>query len=340
MIDKRKAERIYRKSIDVLKDVQLRNGGCLATPKGERYPYVYPRDHAVILLGFLSAGRYDRVKKGLEFALLGQYKNGAFPQRYDMDGRDASYKPIQIDGTALMIIAFVSYYKKMKDKAFLKKHWKRIEKGLQYIISNIDPEKELVFTPNSVHEFPPMEAGLEIWANALSCAALREAGDIALDITGQPSKDLFDGNSHTIWKGIVGYLYNSRVRSFIKNIRLKESSSVETEIDGGVLALCDYGIIGDKESMMKLTIKRLERELWNKKLGGLCRYPKYEGRNNGGWGPWPHFTLMLARHYVRLKDKRNADRCINWCLKITYKDFFPEQGNFENICDLFDDEGW
>ena len=62
MIDIKKAEAIYKKSIEVIKKVQLKNGGCLATPKGERYPYVYPRDHAIIILGFLSAGDYKRAK--------------------------------------------------------------------------------------------------------------------------------------------------------------------------------------------------------------------------------------------------------------------------------------
>ena len=90
MINKGKAEKIYKKSIEILKKVQLRNGGCLATPKGERYPYVYPRDHAICILGYLSAGMVKEAKKGLTFVLKGQLDNGAFPQRYDTKGNDAS----------------------------------------------------------------------------------------------------------------------------------------------------------------------------------------------------------------------------------------------------------
>jgi len=90
MIYEKNAELVYNKSIEVLKAVQLRNGGCLATPKGERYPYVYPRDHAVILLGFLSAGLLRRAKKALEFVFNCQLETGAFPQRIDKDGNDAS----------------------------------------------------------------------------------------------------------------------------------------------------------------------------------------------------------------------------------------------------------
>lgn len=67
MIDVKKAKDIYEESIQILQHVQLDNGGCLATPEHERYPYIYPRDHSLIILEFLSAGLIDEAKKGLEF---------------------------------------------------------------------------------------------------------------------------------------------------------------------------------------------------------------------------------------------------------------------------------
>jgi len=60
-------EKLYNKSIEVLKSVQLENGGCLASPKGTRYPHVYTRDHAFCTLGFVSAGLFENAKKALEF---------------------------------------------------------------------------------------------------------------------------------------------------------------------------------------------------------------------------------------------------------------------------------
>ncbi len=64
MILTQKAQKIYKKSIEVLKEVQLQNGGCLATPKGKRYPYVYPRDHSLIILGFYQRVFIKKQKKG------------------------------------------------------------------------------------------------------------------------------------------------------------------------------------------------------------------------------------------------------------------------------------
>ncbi|GAI92584.1 unnamed protein product, partial [marine sediment metagenome] len=74
MINYKQADALYQKSVEILKKVQLKNGGCLATPKGTRYPYIYPRDHAIIILGFLSAGLNQRAKKALEFVFDIQYE--------------------------------------------------------------------------------------------------------------------------------------------------------------------------------------------------------------------------------------------------------------------------
>ncbi|HJN56963.1 MAG TPA: glucoamylase [Candidatus Woesearchaeota archaeon] len=322
MINKNKAEKIYKKSIQILKKVQLRNGGCLATPKGERYPYVYPRDHAICILGYLSAGMVKEAKKGLTFVLKGQLDNGAFPQRYDTKGNDASYKPIQIDGTGLILYALAEYYKKTHDSDFILNNWAKIENGLDYIVNNFDNEKDLIYTPNSVHEFPPTEDGLEIWANAICCAALNEISKIADKLKKSCGK--WCEITHKVQAGLLKYMWNSRICSFLKTIRLKESSSTITDVDISPYALADFNVLPDKDEKIKCTVRRIEKLLWNKELGGICRYPKYEGRNNGGYGPWPHFTLMLSRHFIRLKDKKKADKYLNWVLKISYKDLLPE----------------
>lgn len=322
MVDGKKANRIFKKSVEVLKEVQLRNGGCLATPKGERYPYVYPRDHAVCVMGLISASLYNRARKGLEFVLNGQLDSGAFPQRYDTKGNDASYKPIQIDGTGLTLYAIAEYYKYACDDAFILEHWAGIEKALQYIIDNIDKKTGLVYTPNSIHEFPPMEKGLEIWANAVCCAALENIGKMSGDV--KKSCGDLQTTTNNIRKGILDYMWNKRTQAFVKTIRLKESSSVVTDPDISPIALSDFRVFPDSNEKVRSTVKYIEKNLWNKDLGGICRYPKYEGRNNGGWGPWPHFTLMMCKHFIKVGNRRKADKYFNWVLDIAHNNELPE----------------
>jgi len=326
---KKRAEKIYKKSIEVLKSVQLKNGGCLATPKGKRYPYVYPRDHSFCILAFISAGMFKEAKKGLNFVYKTQLKSGAFPQRYDAQGRDASYKPVQIDGTGLILLATAEYVQKTKDFDFLRKNWIKIDHAADYIQENLDDKRDLVYTPNSAHEFPPMENGLEIWANGICGSALRELADTIgmiktksglLETDMQNWYDL----SAKIKNGIAKNMYNTRVDGFVKNIRLKESSSVVTDVDISPITLVEFGLFPDNDKRIKSTIKRIKKLLWNKDLGGICRYPKYEGRNNGGWGPWPHYTLLFCNHFIRIKNKKEADKYLNWVINIACKNELPE----------------
>ncbi len=335
MIDMDKAEEIYKKSIEVLKEVQMDNGGCLATSKKERYPYVYPRDHSMIIQGFLSAGLYDEAKKGLEFILNTKTDDGAFPQRVDTNGKDASYKPIQIDGTGLVLYALTKYVEKTKDYDFASKYFDRVKQAVDYVIKNsyeniegIYEKKKhnlvmpLIFTPNSVHEYPPTEKGLEIWANSICCAALSNIFDLSKKL--EDKKIECKKYAEKVKKGILKYMWNERKKTFVKTIRVRESSSVLVDPDIAKYAVADYGLLKDNDDRVINTVTDIENNLWNWDLGGICRYPKYEGRNNGGWGPWPNYTLMIARHHINVGNKQKADQYMRWVLDISYENMLPE----------------
>jgi len=273
-------------------------------------------------LAFNSAKKFKEAKKALKFILKSQLDSGAFPQRLNEKGKDASYKPIQIDGSGLTIYAFCDYVKKSGDLAFGKKHWNCVTKFFKYVKSALDTGRGLVFTPNSVHEFPPTEEGLELWANGVCSAAFREAFDVSKLIK-QENEELLN-MANKIKEGIDKYMWNSRVKGYIKNIRLRESSSIIAHVDVAVLALSEFNVFPVSWKRVRLSIQRVQKFLWNKELGGICRYPKFEGRNNGGWGPWPHFTLMMADYFIFVKNKKKAEKYINWVLKIAYKNKLPE----------------
>jgi GH15 family glucan-1,4-alpha-glucosidase len=285
MIDTKKASEIYEKSIEILKEVQQKNGGCLATPKGERYPYIYPRDHSLILLGFLSAGLYENAKKGLEFILATQTESGNFPQRVDTDGSDASYKPVQIDGTGLAIYALYEYFTITGDKEFLEEHFNNVRKAVKYIITNSydningdyerikhHPKTPLVYTPNSVHEYPPTEAGLEIWANSICCAALSRSYELSKVLNDEQRQ--WKQEAEKVKNGILHFMWNNRKKTFVKTIRIREANSVLVDPDISKYAIADFGILKDEDKRVTTTVQDIETNLWNEDLGGLCRYPK------------------------------------------------------------------
>ncbi|MBD3252664.1 HAD-IIB family hydrolase [Candidatus Pacearchaeota archaeon] len=322
----KRAELLYWNSIKVLRKFQLSNGAILASSLRGRYPFVYPRDHSICILGLIDAGLRKQARKALNFILKSQNRNGSFPQRLDKKGNDASYKSIQLDNTGFVLYAFAKYVKEFKDYDFLKKNKNKIRRAINYLHNHLH-KKNLFFTPNSVHEFPPLEEGLEIWANAVCFGALKQLSSVGI-------KTSFDLDK--IKKSINRYFWNKEY--FIKNIRLKESSSVVREIDASAYALADFNVFDDDNEKIIETVKKIEKELWHKKIGGICRYPKHIGRNNGGWGPWPHFTLMLCRHYIKNGNRKKADKYLNWVIDIAYKRLLPEHISLKKDFEKWVDE--
>ena len=105
-------------------------------------------------------------------------------------------------------------------------------------------------------------------------------------------------------EGILTYMWNTRKKTFVKTIRIRESNSILVDPDNGKYAVADFGVLKDQDDRVISTVTDIVNYLWNKDLGGICRYPKYEGRNNGDWGPWLNYTLMTCRHFIRTGNKK------------------------------------
>ena len=337
------SEKLYQESIKLIKTYQHPNGGFYASPPENRYPYIYARDHSIILLAAIEAGLIEEAKKGLEFILSVQKPSGEFLQRYDVDGNDASYKDLQIDGNGLVLFALGKYFDETNDVELLKKYWGVVEKAVNFVLQNKNNEVHLVHTVNSIHEYPAYEHGFEIYANASCCAGIEKAIKLGESI----------GKDVSVWKdeveklreSILTRLWNPRIRSFIKNIRIRhkdsdplgydEFASVVYDVDAVEYAPAYFGIIPDGDSKTISTVRRIDRELWDKELEGLNRYPEHWGRNNGGYGPWIHFTAQLAKHFVEIGDEDMALKYLNWCIDIAYDNKFPEHISTINRFELW-----
>lgn len=334
------ASKIYENSIHILKKNQHENGGFYASPPGTRYPFIYPRDHSVDILGAIAAGMLYEAKKALEFVLNAQKPLGEFSQRYDVDGNDASYKDLQIDGNGLVLFALgkyfeatgASFFDEMADRAFIEKHWEKIEKAVQFILMNKNEEVDLIHTINSIHEYPAYEHGFEIYANCACCAGMIAAVKMGHAI----GKDVSDWEveAEKVRQSIMTRLYSPRRRSFIKCIRVKDRNSkpigydafASTVIDVDVVeyAPAYFELVSDHDTKIRSTVKRIHENLWDHEIGGLNRYPEYWGRNNGGYGPWCHFTCQLANHYAETDNMDMAEMYLGWVVDMAHNHMLPE----------------
>ena len=334
------ALKLYENSIKILKNNQHENGGFYASPPGTRYPFIYPRDHSIDILGAIAGGLMDEAKKGLEFMLKSQKPSGEFSQRYDVDGNDASYKDLQIDGNGLILFALGKYFEatggsffeEMADKEFILEHWETIEKAVEFILMNKNEEVDLIHTINSIHEYPAYEHGFEIYANSACCAGIFAAVKMGQAIDKDVSK--WESEAETIKDAILTRMYSPRRRSFIKCIRVKDKSSNPIGYDAFASAVIDvdaveyspayFELINEYDVKNLATVKRIHENLWDKEIGGLNRYPELWGRNNGGYGPWCHFTCQLANHYTAIDNQDMAEMYLGWVVEMAHNYQLPE----------------
>jgi GH15 family glucan-1,4-alpha-glucosidase len=339
-LNKIEALKLYENSIKILKNNQHENGGFYASPPGTRYPFIYPRDHSIDILGAIAGGLMDEAKKGLEFMLKSQKPSGEFSQRYDVDGNDASYKDLQIDGNGLILFALGKYFEatggsffeEMADKEFILEHWETIEKAVEFILMNKNEEVDLIHTINSIHEYPAYEHGFEIYANSACCAGIFAAVKMGQAIDKDVSK--WETEAETIKDAILTRMYSPRRRSFIKCIRVKDKSSNPIGYDAFASSVIDvdaveyspayFELINEYDVKNLATVKRIHENLWDKEIGGLNRYPELWGRNNGGYGPWCHFTCQLANHYTAIDNHDMAEMYLGWVVEMAHNYQLPE----------------
>lgn len=335
-----KAYELYEHSIQVLRENQHENGGFYASPPGTRYPFIYPRDHSMAIVGSVAAGLMDQAKKGLDFVLSSQKPLGEFSQRYDVDGNDASYKDLQIDGNGLVLYALGRYFEgsggaffdSMADKDFVLKHWEAVEKAVAFILLNKNEEVDLIHTVNSIHEYPAYEHGFEIYANSTCCAGIFAAVKMGRALGKDVSQ--WEEEANKIRDSIMTKLYSARRRSFIKCIRVKDKNSNPIGYDAFASSVIDvdaveyapafFGLVEDTDIKVRSTVKRIHEKLWDREIGGLNRYPEMWDRNNGGYGPWCHFTCELAHHYINTGNQDMADMYLDWVVDMSHENLLPE----------------
>lgn len=250
-----------------------------------------------------------------------QKETDEWAHRYDVSGTPSSYRPPQIDCNGLVLYAMHKYLEKTDDRKFMEKYWRSMLRGIEFIKEHYLPEERLIFSLNSIHEWPPMEAGFDIWANVTCYACLRGSYKIAHALGREDEAEDIRNLACDLWIGI------SKKR--IKEHRFIKISGHITITDPDVSEMAPYitKSIGIKDTIMKNTVNNISKLLGDKELGGVNRHiKKYgePGRNNGGYGPYSMYTGWVAQYYLDLGDPDKARECIKWFLKYNRNGLIPE----------------
>jgi GH15 family glucan-1,4-alpha-glucosidase len=305
---------LMKKSIEVLKCLQLKNGGILATPLSGAYPYVYTRDGVMITKAFNRLNLTDKSEKFYYFlknyARL-KYFREAF-QRYTEGGYPSVTRKHQHDNTALLIHGIYDTYIHSGNKRFLRDMWPVINIGVDFIISHLRNPCKLVETDTSIHEFYRLEHGYEIWVNSASCRALYDATEMAKVLNSQKAKK-WQRKAEELNKSIKEKLFNKKTGLYMKSLTIRD------EPDMSQLSPF-YFDIDDSKDILRKTLAYLRKHLWYSTIGGYRRFRKFCIVRDwhwytGGSGSWVNLTLWAATFHKKLGNKKEHTECIKFIEK-------------------------
>ncbi|UCD03820.1 MAG: hypothetical protein JSW73_04750 [Candidatus Woesearchaeota archaeon] len=311
---------IYNRSLEFINQVSYSNGAILASSSTHRYAYAYPRDSALIIRALLKLKEHKKVKRTLRFFCKNQSELGEWAQRYTQKGNVASYRPSQLDSNGLILWSMWKYYEATKDTLFLRRYWKNVVKGMEFIEEHYIPEEKMLFSANSIHEWPPIESGYEIWANCSCYVGIDAASKIA-KLLNKTEKDKWDNIAKNIWEGIsVHLIHDKKFRKLSNHIDINDP-------DVACLAPYVLEIISPNDEILDNTVEYIREGLWQDNLGGIGRYlKKYgePGRNNGGYGPYSMYTAWLAQYYIDTNQLNRARETIIWFMEYNKDGYIPE----------------
>jgi GH15 family glucan-1,4-alpha-glucosidase len=308
---------LKKKSIKVLKSLQLKNGGILATPLDGGYPYIYTRDGVIITKAFNSVGLVENSERFYyfmkKFTKIEDYQE-VF-QRYNEEGYPCVTRKEENDNEGLLLHGIYDTYAKGKNETFLQNMWPLIEQTANLILSY--SKTGLVKTENSIHEFYPLENGFEIWANCAGWRGLKDAAEIATLFNQNKQAKAWLNRAEIIEKNIRGKMFNKRLNVFVKNTKFQKTP------DMSQLAPFYFGMV-DSKTLLRNSMNFLAKHLKDKNLGGFRRFRKFEICKNwhwytGGNGTWCALTCWAAKFYNKLGMRKESDKALSWIEEVASK---------------------
>ncbi|MCK5449647.1 hypothetical protein KAI32_02180 [Candidatus Pacearchaeota archaeon] len=315
---------LLKKSEEVVKSLQLKNGGILATPKDAAYPYIYTRDSVIISKAMNRIGMADASEKFYYFmkkaVKIENYKE-VF-QRYTSSGLPSVTRKVQNDNEGLLLHGIYDTYLYNKKETFLENMWMTVEQIVGLIFSY--SRSGLVKTNSSIHEFKKLEKGYDLWVNCACYRGLKDAVKIAEILNHKKESKEWDKKAEKIKKNIKKRLFNKKLKVYIKNRRFPDSPDISQ------LAPFYFDVVDDKK-ILRNTLTYLRKHIWDGEIGGFRRFRKFEVCDDwhwytGGSGSWCVLTAMVARFYKKLNNKTGYNECVKWLRDVAFfsDGFLPE----------------
>ena len=334
----RDIRRLFKTSLLVMRTHVDSKGGIIASCDSDvlqfnrdTYAYVWPRDAAICAMAFDASGFQEVSRLFFEFCDKVITDEGYFKHKYWSDGSTGSswhpllgeglrfQLPIQLDETALVIIALWNHYEKYRDLEFISKVYPRLVlNAAKFMLKHKDQNTGL---PKPTFDVWEEKAGTFTSTTAIVCLSLARAAQFAQVFYDSELQQYLNENVEQMKTAILTHLYDSKLKRFVKAIY--PNNSRDATVDSSLLTANIYGILDTRSKEMNETVEAVTEHLSvNQGIGGLARYENDEyhrASNNVTGNPWPICTLWLARWYNKiaqsLQELTKSLEILKWCAR-------------------------
>ncbi len=341
--------RLYRRSLlvfDLLTD--RRTGGVIAAPEMDGdfrrsggYGFVWGRDMAFSVLGFLAAGRDDLARSALRWLLRTQAPEGLWLHRHWTDGSLApSWGLHQIDETGSSLFAFEAAWRELGDRSLDEELWPAARRAADFLVEFRDPQTGLTRPSVDLWEERYAEhaySAAAVQAGLRAAAAMAERhepgraatyGAAASELAAAVERELWDEELRRFRRGLWATDHGqSRLRypaEMADSVSANGAGAgADVTVDASLLGLAwPYCTVAPGGARMRATVEALRERLLLPD-GGARRY---DGDAYAGGNAWILTTLWLGLWCRQTGDEDGYLRAVDYVLaRQTAVGLLPEQ---------------
>ena len=344
---------LYARSLLVLEQLTDREtGATIAAPEFDPdfeqsggYGFVWPRDLAYVVLGFLAAGRGDLVRPALRWLAREQAPEGLWLQRYWTDGSLApSWGLHQVDETGIVLFSYEAAWRALGDAALDRELWPSARAAGDFLCAFIDPETGLPLPSVDLWEQSDGQhsyTAAATYGGLAACAAMAARHEPALapgyleaaTRVQAAIEDHLWSERHgrylrTRWAARSDELGDRPPPIFERRLRyptrtVRSADPEDARVDSSLLGLAwPFRAVDPDAPRMRATTDAVERALALPD-GGVLRH---EGDDYAGGNPWLISTLWLGLAKRQLGDDPGIERALEYALaRKTALGLLPEQ---------------
>jgi hypothetical protein len=267
------------------------------------------RNGSYILNVLDALGFHDETRGGYEFYL--QFRVG--------DERFSSPDENDQLGTVLHVLR--RRLDLAGDLALIVKHRAKILAMADRLVGLVDERMGLIYSERAIHEFVAISRGYETYVNTMAWRGLEDAAELARRMGDAGAGGRYAAAAAALRASVLRHLVHPELGVFVKRLYRGRPYALPAV---SMLTPALFGLADANDPVVTRTIAFLMEHNWDKRVGGLYRYPPHlqPWPEHPFGGPWVTYTSWLGNVHLLRGEREQAERCIRWVL-----DQLPEDSN-------------